>query len=216
MKKLLKILIIIIILCPQTKAKAWVTTDFSYTNIGNDYTFYLDVFFSIGSSGLCPPLVLVQYQKSNDTVYVKAIYDMRGTWPLMGCGRLDSVKYTNTFSDVKYFNVSTNTLKKVADTSWSEVDSTFDIHPTLINQSSAQIKHFTIYPNPSRNLLYIKSITGIAWSELKIYNTLGQMLLAEKENKTTINISQLPVGMYCLQLFDNERNNIGIIQFFKE
>ena len=78
-----------------------------------------------------------------------------------------------------------------------------------------------IYPNPTNGILNIElenvnaiSTSSITNLHLKITNTLGQIVLEAKLEKT-LNISSLNNGIYFLQLFD-KGNLIGTEKILKE
>ena len=60
---------------------------------------------------------------------------------------------------------------------------------------------FSIYPNPSSNLIHIKGLDNQA-SNLDIYNFTGQLIYSEtiNENEHTLDISQFASGMYLLKI----------------
>jgi hypothetical protein len=67
-----------------------------------------------------------------------------------------------------------------------------------------------LYPNPSHSLITLQAQTDLGG--IKIYNSLGEIIFneLEKTNKTTINISDLPAGVYTVKLKDR------FIRFVKE
>ena len=62
-----------------------------------------------------------------------------------------------------------------------------------------------IYPNPATDVIHISSPTS---SPIRIYDTTGRLVKFASDN--TINISDLPVGIYILST-DNQR-----IKFIKQ
>jgi hypothetical protein len=73
---------------------------------------------------------------------------------------------------------------------------------------------FTIYPNPASNSINL----SIAANELKVYNTLGQIVLQTSNIAAhqPISVSELCSGLYYLVLYDKEQNKIGVGRFYKE
>ena len=62
----------------------------------------------------------------------------------------------------------------------------------------------TIYPNPVKDMLFIKS--GQEFSSYSVYNMAGQRVASDKMTGKSINLSRLPVGSYVLKLTDKEGN----------
>ena len=65
----------------------------------------------------------------------------------------------------------------------------------------------TIFPNPTSELLNIKTpmFEGVSYS---VYNSKGKLILSDKLylDQTSINLRQLPVGAYLLNLNDANQN----------
>lgn len=204
------------------KAQPIISTDFSYRNEGNDYTFYMYTNFSFGSGwGSGPKISWVYTAMSNDTVFIKPMYDHRGTWAAFYSSSFDSCKYTNTSTSINYFNVSSNYITKfgydtgkvVIDTFWNQHDTTFYIGTASIKEQNAK-KALSIYPNPTSTTISL----SIAANELLVYNTYGQVVLQAKDivPQQSIPVSQLNSGLYFVVVFDKEKNKIGVGKFYKE
>ena len=56
---------------------------------------------------------------------------------------------------------------------------------------------------------------GDEMDEIRIFNTLGQLVKSEKINSNQINISELLKGTYFIQFLDKKRNPIAMKKFFK-
>jgi hypothetical protein len=205
----------------SVKAKLISGTDFSYNNIGNNYTFYLLSYFSYGSGGSSPKITLVQSFKSHDTVFIKALYDTRGTWAAMGSMNYDSIKYTNSFSDVHYINVSSNAIRNIidefhTDTLWNLYDTTFKISTSGITNIPNNNESWSIYPNPASNVLHLPLKD---WDHLLIYNEMGQVLFRHSKSalkNELIDISMLHNGLYFICFYDDYKNRLGATLFFKQ
>jgi hypothetical protein len=178
---------------------------------GSDaYTFYVYTGFSFGSSGGCPNINYVKIQKSNDTLYLKAVYNIWGGWAAMGCDDFDSIKYTHTDMTINYINVSTNTANysppdyKTIDTTWNLFDSTFLVGKANIkNQSTAS--DLSIYPNPSNGKIIVSASNipkGVI--QASIYDLLGRLVyqsaLSLKDNKAELSIPSNNGAIYILEL----------------
>ena len=64
---------------------------------------------------------------------------------------------------------------------------------------------FELYPNPAEDELFIKS--DHPCKQFQIFNSLGKKVLAQKveSQKFRISVSDLPKGMYTLQLLGGEK-----------
>jgi len=60
---------------------------------------------------------------------------------------------------------------------------------------------FTIYPNPTKNKLFLSSKNGVTINEVTIYNQLGKKVLHKNRIFSSIDISMLGQGMYIIELF---------------
>ena len=199
-------------------------SSFEYSKILNDYTFYIYSAFTFGSGSYgCPKIAFEISEKSNDTIYIKGLYDFRDrVWPFLGCNSQDTIVYTNLFSGVNYFNISTSSISTIRDDSgvfieydtlWNQFDTTFYIGPTSIKEQNA-VKTLSIYPNPTSTSISLP----MAANELLVYNPYGQVVLQAKEiiAQQPVLVSQLNSGLYFVAVFDKEKNKIGIAKFYKE
>lgn len=75
-----------------------------------------------------------------------------------------------------------------------------------LNIAAQELQHIEIYPNPTSSLLHLKSQNTQIF-EIEIFNALGQSIKRFKNNFDTLNISELPNGMYILKLY----TDLGII-----
>lgn len=67
---------------------------------------------------------------------------------------------------------------------------------------------FIVYPNPAKNKLNLRVFRGTyAYYLVTIYNTIGSAVYtALKETEDSIDISNLPAGVYTIKITDNETN----------
>ena len=70
-----------------------------------------------------------------------------------------------------------------------------------------------IYPNPVKDMLFIKSVKE--FTTFSVYNMAGQMISSNKIFGKTINFSHLPIGSYILKLTDKE-GNTEVAKFIKK
>jgi hypothetical protein len=73
----------------------------------------------------------------------------------------------------------------------------------------------TVYPNPSKNTIYIKSEGTVQIETISIYDVYGKAVFNSTVNIDKIDISQFNSGMYFLKVQD-EKGNVSTINFVKE
>ena len=226
----MKWILILIILCLNTVSNAQKKvskigfSSFDFSSIVNEYKFYINSSFSFGAGSIgCPKVAFVFSKKINDTIYIEGLYDFRDrVWPFLGCNSRDTINYINLFGGVNYFNISTGSISNIrddsgvfilSDTLWNQFDTTFYVGTSNIKEQNA-VKALTIYPNPASSSISLP----IAASELRIYNTYGQVVVQTNNVATQqpITVAQLSSGLYYIAVYDKERNKVGVGKFYKE
>lgn len=159
------------------------------------------VWFQYGSGPTCPPLSSFTTGNNADTLELKLFYNTGGVWPQYYC------ESTNTVT----FGISsvTTVLKGQAysindgDTSLVSSDAIGLCNLTAI-QSMDLNAGYSIFPNPSRNTINLRFDNWSTGSmiEVELYNAFGKILLHRDidENNPTIDISQLPRGIYFIRI----------------
>lgn len=197
-------------------------TDFSYYRSGNVYIFYLYSEFAFGGGGEGPKVKGHLVEKSNDTVFIKAIYNTGGVWAGFYSSSRDTINYIETGSGIRYYNVSSNAYSQMwefpsSDTAWNLFDSTFAIGPTGVIETPGG-QHTYIYPNPSKGALTIARRGAIPNAMQQngealhavIYNLLGRVVYQEQvrflNNEAEIRL-QVSKGNYILELIDAAGNS---------
>jgi len=94
-------------------------------------------------------------------------------------------------------------------------DTTIDVGAyetqTTLSTETFSTTDFMVYPNPTTNMLYIK--TNLNDYSYEMYNIQGQKVMASKQAINTINISQLAIGIYVLKLKSyNKTQSIKVIK----
>ena len=64
-------------------------------------------------------------------------------------------------------------------------------------------RYINIYPNPAKDYIYI-DFPEEKIKSIKLYNLLGVLLKEQKSNKTSVDISSLPQGIYLLSIETDE------------
>ncbi|WP_406684013.1 T9SS type A sorting domain-containing protein [Seonamhaeicola sp. MEBiC1930] len=79
-------------------------------------------------------------------------------------------------------------------------NATFQNYYPLISITEFDLNQIEIYPNPTKSNIYLKySNNPIA--KIEIFNSLGQNMKRITHNFETINISDLPNGLYIIKLY---------------
>lgn len=76
---------------------------------------------------------------------------------------------------------------------------------------SVEKNNFAIYPNPVKDILYIKSSNEIIKAE--VYDAAGRIILSTKVSGNSVNVSELSKGSYQIRLFD--KNHFEMQKFIK-
>ncbi|MCC6187092.1 MAG: T9SS type A sorting domain-containing protein [Chitinophagaceae bacterium] len=222
MKKLFVLFMVILAFHKDVAGQKIGFSAFSYANSGMDYSFYIASSFAYGSGTNGPRVKFTYFNKSNDTVFIKALYDPTGIfWSTFFSTTFDTVRYANPYTDVNYFHVSTSIVNGytdasgmyVKDTVWNQFDTTFYVGTSGIEEQNT-VKALAIYPNPTRAFISL----AIAASELLIYNTYGKVVLQTNNvaAQQPIPVVLLSGGLYYIAVYDKEQHKIGVGKFYKE
>lgn len=74
----------------------------------------------------------------------------------------------------------------------------------LSNQDFDFRNYFSLYPNPTKNILTITNNQQISISSLSIYNSMGQLIEVITTPNETIDVSNLQAGIYYLKLITDK------------
>lgn len=91
----------------------------------------------------------------------------------------------------------------VSDEFTMEIDDVEVISSTTVSTDDFFKENFSLYPNPTSDVLNITSKTGIEFNAIKIVDLTGRIVKSE-QNKTSINVSDLASGTYLIEIFTNE------------
>ncbi|MBS1586697.1 MAG: T9SS type A sorting domain-containing protein [Bacteroidetes bacterium] len=92
-------------------------------------------------------------------------------------------------------------------------------HPTCFPENLEEVRtvnNINTYPNPAKEQLTITA--GIDINEVVVVNTIGQVLIAQKNyntNKAIVNVSSLTSGVYFIKVSDKD-GNVVTKRFVKE
>jgi hypothetical protein len=235
MKRLLLILIIALFSISayaQEPVFKPIGTEFSYSNSGNDFWFYLYSEFAFGSGGGGGPKITgFLEQRSNDTMYLKALYNTEGVWAGWYSYSMDTIAYTRTDMAIRYFNISINIYLyneetgTKTDTAWNERDTTFSVNPTGLSQVQ-ESSGVSIFPNPSNGAFTIANTAVVLTAAQRnswpppgvdgplraiLYDLTGRVVQQQTitfSNNTASLKTDAGSGVYFLLLSDEAGNTI--------
>ena len=78
----------------------------------------------------------------------------------------------------------------------------------LYNATSTQVTistDFIVYPNPVKDILYLKLPTGISRGEFVVFNSLGQKVMHQQifQNEKKVEVTFLSSGVYMFEFSAN-------------
>ncbi|WP_417610181.1 T9SS type A sorting domain-containing protein [Owenweeksia hongkongensis] len=77
----------------------------------------------------------------------------------------------------------------------------FDMAAATVSMNEEVLANTYVYPNPATDILKWKSDESI--TEVKVYNTLGQLVSASPAEAQSLNSKELDGGMYLVQFYSN-------------
>ena len=112
------------------------------------------------------------------------------------------------WTDYNYNSVDLNYMSTWITNRLAYLDAKFteDCIPLSIDESMIKSKFFTIYPNPTTDLIYFES-TQFNDFKVSVYNNLGQIILQETfiHTNNSISLKKLTKGIYYIKL-ENEKD----------
>ena len=126
---------------------------------------------------------------------VLEVQDANGVWTDV-LPTIDQANNTLTYDFTELISFTTVTA--------SSVNATLSVDPIKIND------FVKVYPNPATDYLYIKSNLNY---QSTLYNVAGQRVM--QSNAKTLNVVDLPSGVYLLQL-KSENNSISTFKIIKK
>ena len=90
-----------------------------------------------------------------------------------------------------------------------------ELTDSTLSNSNLETFPFSIYPNPTNNIINFKSSKQI--SEIKVYNTLGKLVKSFdiKTNEGSIDLSQFSTGMYMTVFYDENQQKAIVKRVMK-
>ena len=103
----------------------------------------------------------------------------------------------------------------------AQLSGNYKYSSVVILKNNEDKETYAIYPNPAKDLLYVKlptSVTGII--QISVMESNGKVILKSQEefsivSHTGLNISLLPVGLYFVQIKDDKGTILKTLKFQK-
>jgi hypothetical protein len=85
-----------------------------------------------------------------------------------------------------------------------------NVGPLPLTVEGVNSNDFSVYPNPASDLIYFENNSSASNYTITIFDSFGRIILENNLNPTSLDISQLPSGLYVARI----RNNQG--ELFKK
>ena len=83
------------------------------------------------------------------------------------------------------------------------------VHQSVLSTEEATIESLQVFPNPTNDIIYIRSLDKI--DKVEIYNLLGnQVLVTTKTDK--VDLGLLAKGMYLAKIYSAEKFSVKKIK----
>jgi hypothetical protein len=90
-------------------------------------------------------------------------------------------------------------------------DKKIDINAITTSINGQELDQFFIYPNPSQDRIFIKSVNELNIQSVSIYNASGQQMNAYLESDNSVPTDHLPSGSYLIKIISD--NGISTHRF---
>jgi len=156
----------------------------SYTNIINSNSNFNYPITPIGQKQFFNDLVTTVYNAGGKGV----LYWEPGWITSTFC---DKWGQGSSYENLSFFNFSSNNMPL-------PIFDVFDFCNALsINDQNK--KDVELFPNPARENIYFKGLDND--TEVSVYDLFGRLILKNKTNKNSLNISELNSGIYCFEFY---------------
>lgn len=159
---------------------------------------------------------VVNYQAPNGEdvhydVFRKAFTDIEGdavTLPAVG----ESISFTYSVNKEEEWDMSQMFVYAILNDSETNTvvqsDAASPSENTVSNKDFQTLRNVTVYPNPAQNILNVKLEEGIEAS-LSLTDLAGRIQFrSEFQTKTTVDVSNLPSGVYLLKI-ESKRGSLS-------
>jgi hypothetical protein len=98
-------------------------------------------------------------------------------------------------------NITSNSVDETPSNNTFTLNEPYSSVVLLNNPDHSFSDYFAIFPNPTRDLLYIKTKNNVSIDTITIYNLFGQTVIQEKNiSKDAIDVSGLGAGTYIIKI----------------
>ncbi len=165
------------------------------TNLNNTWNFYTYTYDGSNAKIYKDGTLLTTVAKNWNTMNNSNLFKL-------GMGVDNETGYFNgAIDDLKIFNYTL---------SQADITSLFSSNTLATTENVVNTKDISIFPNPVKDVLNIKSNTDV--QSVEIINAVGQKVLQSKGNQ--INTSKLTAGVYMIQIKDS-KNQMTSKKFIK-
>lgn len=209
--------IFLLLLCTNTHLFAqggFRGSNHTFSVQNNEIWIYQTAYFSQWDDSSCPRIDLLSIARSGNIKRVDVYYDLRVGGPFYGCARQDTIHDTVSSCNPCTLAVNTFIIRDypiMNDTTFADTDtSLFSVLSLDENFIEEALK---IYPNPTSDILHIKTPEARTSLVLQVINSRGERVFEKalpREEISEINV-QLPPGLYqCL--LQNEFGKIEAVR----
>ncbi len=89
-----------------------------------------------------------------------------------------------------------------------------DTETLSIDENAVSNNFFTVYPNPTKNILTIQNISNSPIDHISITDLTGKFVIEQKGDATQINVEYLKSGLYLIQL--KHSGKVSTLKFIKQ
>lgn len=107
------------------------------------------------------------------------------------------------FTDIKY-QASNNSIVVAGHTivPFNAVMLRLHAGPMIISVNDTTEEKLEVYPNPNSGIFQLTNSLNATWIE--VFDAMGKLLISQKQSGSTIDISELPAGVYVLKVISEE------------
>ena len=83
-----------------------------------------------------------------------------------------------------------------------------------ISEPDGNNEQVLVWPNPANDAIYLMNESAFSPMTINIYNTFGSMVASHTITQNTLNVGQLPAGLYFLEIIS--ANNTSMVKLVKQ
>jgi Leucine-rich repeat (LRR) protein len=159
-------------------------------SIAIGYNYFTELDFSLNSELIsaavvgCPELFSLNLKNGNNTNLFPLIVSNN---PLLNCITVDDPLAANQGDTYPYDQ-------------WNIQEGIVFSEDCSLGIEEAISAMFTIYPNPTSNLLTIQNTNELEIESVSLYDTLGRKVMESNESTESIDVSNLTAGIYFIHI----------------